>query len=76
MILAGLLGVTSCSNFTDIQPKGVNTLSTTDQLELLFNNEITLDIRDLQSIGGDIVSGTNNIPADMTMFIVLAALMC
>lgn len=67
MMLAGLLGVTSCSNFTDIQPKGVNTLSTTDQLELLFNNEITLDIRDLQSIGGDIVSGTNNIPADMTM---------
>ena len=53
MILVGLLGVTSCSNFTDIQPKGVNTLSTTDQLELLFNNEITLDIRDLQSIGGD-----------------------
>lgn len=66
-MLAGLLGVTSCSDFTDLQPKGVNTLSTTDQLELLFNNEITLNISDLQNIGGDIVAGANNIPAAMSM---------
>ena len=34
-----ILLATSCAQFTDIQPKGKNLLSTTDELELLLNRE-------------------------------------
>lgn len=68
IIMVAALMATSCSDFTDVQPKGVNMLSTTDQLELLFNNEISLSATDLVSIGDNAVIGTGfNVLNDMSV---------
>ena len=65
--MAVALAVTSCSDFTDIKPKGKNLLSTTDELELLFNNDIDINLSDLYNIGGGVVSGANHIPSELAM---------
>jgi len=53
--VAGLL-MTSCADFTDIQPKGENLLSSTDDLELLLNTD-TYDFysMDCWRIGSNII---------------------
>ena len=38
-IIAALLLLASCAEFTDLKPKGMNMLSTADELELLLNTE-------------------------------------
>lgn len=50
-----LLPFTSCSDFTDIQPKGKSLLATTNDLDLLFNNEMELSSTDLRNVGGDVL---------------------
>lgn len=68
IIMVATLMATSCSDFTDLQPKGVNMLSTTDQLELLFNNEITVSVTDLITIGDNAVVGAGmNVLNDMAV---------
>jgi tetratricopeptide (TPR) repeat protein len=52
----------SCSDFTDVQPKGKNLLSTTDQLEMLLNNEFYMRVNDMRHISGDIIYAFENVP--------------
>ncbi|MBO6125051.1 MAG: RagB/SusD family nutrient uptake outer membrane protein [Bacteroidaceae bacterium] len=67
ILMAAALAATSCSDFTDIKPKGKNLLSTTDELELLFNNDIDISLSDVYNIGGGVVSGANHIPSELAM---------
>lgn len=66
LIYSILLGIAlligSCSDFTDVQPKGKNLLSTTDQLEMLLNNEFKLSTSDLYVLCGDMIRASSNIP--------------
>ena len=39
LFLVGASVLSSCSDFTEIDQKGMNLLSTTDQLEMLLNQE-------------------------------------
>lgn len=55
LYLFALLPFTSCSDFTDIQPKGKNLLTSTNDLDLLFNNEMELSTFDLLNSGGDVL---------------------
>lgn len=65
VIYSLLIGATilaaSCSKFTDVQPKGKNLLATTDQLEMLLNQEFDLDDSDMRQMAGDIISAFENI---------------
>lgn len=54
-ILAGAITLTSCSDFTDIDPKGKNLLSTTADLELLLNAEYSIRPVTMQEICGDVI---------------------
>ena len=50
-----LLLVSSCSDFTDIKPKGKNLLNSTNDLELLLNNEMETKITDFYEVGSDVI---------------------
>ncbi|MCR4593216.1 MAG: RagB/SusD family nutrient uptake outer membrane protein [Bacteroidaceae bacterium] len=67
ILMAAALAATSCSDFTDIKPKGKNLLSTTDELELLFNNDIDISLSDVYNIGGSVINTSRQIPADLAM---------
>lgn len=62
LLLGGLLSSTSCSDFTDIQPKGKNLLTTTTQLEMLLNAEFDMASSDWQMMCGDMIYSFENIP--------------
>ena len=49
MIAAAGLMITSCEDFTDIQPKGENLLGSTNDLELLLNTENSLSSEAISS---------------------------
>ena len=51
------LALTSCEDFTDVQPKGKNLLSTTDQLEMLLNYEYSGGNNDMRIMAGDMIYG-------------------
>ena len=51
-LLVGTMMLASCSDYTEIQPKGMSLLNSAEELELLFNQDMELDLRDLQYIGG------------------------
>lgn len=61
-LLGGSLLLGSCSDFTDIQPKGKNLLSTTDELDMLLNNEFRYGSKDRQELCGDMITTLQNIP--------------
>ena len=46
LFLVGASVLSSCSDFTEIDQKGMNLLSTTDQLEMLLNQEYNIRIAD------------------------------
>ena len=50
-----VLTFTSCEDFTDVQPKGKNLLSTTDQLEMLLNYEYEGGNTDMRVMAGDMI---------------------
>lgn len=60
LVAVGMMS--SCSDFTDIQPKGTNLLNTTDQLALLFNNEITPSFTAMSNVGGSTIYTYNDVP--------------
>lgn len=64
IFLSTCLLLVSCAEFTDLQPKGKNLLSTTDELELLLNYEYRYlgSNYDFFQMCGDIISSTSNIP--------------
>ncbi len=51
-LLVGTMMLASCSDYTEIQPKGMSLLNSAEELELLFNQDMELALRDLQYIGG------------------------
>ncbi|MBQ8034434.1 MAG: RagB/SusD family nutrient uptake outer membrane protein [Bacteroidales bacterium] len=53
-VLSALL-FASCEDFTDLQPKGKNLLSTTTELELLLNNEFYMGTDDFRETVGDMI---------------------
>jgi len=62
-LLAGAILLTvSCSKFTDIEPKGKNLLSTTDQLEMLLNKIFMMNDDDMRWMSGDVIRTFQNIP--------------
>jgi len=64
IIFGVALIISSCSDFTDIQPKGKNLLATTDQLEMLLNNKFFYYIgeTDEREMCGDIIRAFENVP--------------
>lgn len=62
ILLGTALLTGSCSDFTDVQPKGKNLLSTTDQLEMLLNNEFQISSSDLHILCGDMIRSFSNVP--------------
>ncbi|MDE5928642.1 MAG: hypothetical protein K2G98_09225, partial [Duncaniella sp.] len=54
-MLAGAMMMTSCADFTEIDPKGKNLLSSTADLELLLNAEYSVDVTDMQQVCGDVI---------------------
>lgn len=65
LIIVGALFFTSCSDFTDIQPKGKNLLSTTDEIEMLLNSEFYLSSTDAQMMSGDMLRLLSNVANEL-----------
>lgn len=55
----------SCDDFTDLQPKGKNLLTTTDELELLLNAEYNGGNSDMRIIAGEIIRETGNVASEI-----------
>lgn len=70
ILYSTLLGITmltsSCSDFTDLQPKGKNLLETTDQLEMLLNAEFATLPCDEMVMCGDVVNASSNVPSQIS----------
>ena len=60
LAVAGLL-MSSCESFTDLEPKGKNLLTTTDQLEMLLNTEYDGSGKDMRLMAGDMIYAYSNI---------------
>ena len=52
---------TSCESFTELEPKGKNLLTTTDQLEMLLNKEYNGCGSDMRLIAGDMIKAYSNV---------------
>ena len=61
ILAAVALLLTSCEDFTDVQPKGKNLLSTTDQLEMLLNYEYSGGVTDMRIVAGDMIYAYSNL---------------
>lgn len=65
ILLTATLALASCAKFTDLKPKGMNMLSSADELELLLNIEYRSHLNecfDLYQLPGDVIPGpTGNI---------------
>ncbi len=59
VILTTCLLLASCAEFTELQPKGMNLLSTVDELELLLNAEFEGPTSDMKRMCGDMISYAN-----------------
>lgn len=61
LMAAAALLLTSCEDFTDLQPKGKNLLSTTDELEMLLNYEYSGYGQDMRTMAGDMIYTFSNL---------------
>ena len=60
LAVAALL-FSSCESFTDLEPKGKNLLTTTDQLEMLLNVEYEGCAYDMRQMAGDMIYAYSNV---------------
>lgn len=60
LAIAALL-FSSCESFTDLEPKGKNLLTTTDQLEMLLNATYDGCAYDMRQMAGDMIYAYSNI---------------
>lgn len=60
LAIAALL-FSSCESFTDLEPKGKNLLTTTDQLEMLLNKEYEGCAYDMRQMAGDMIHAYSNV---------------
>ena len=51
----------SCESYTELEPKGKNLLTTTDQLEMLLNKEHEGCSSDMRQMAGDMIYAYNNV---------------
>lgn len=51
----------SCESFTELEPKGKNLLTTTDQLEMLLNKEYEGCSSDMRQMAGDMIYAYSNV---------------
>ena len=58
LFLVGASVLSSCSDFTEIDQKGMNLLSTTDQLEMLLNQEYNMPIFSVYAVRYSIIPAT------------------
>jgi len=65
-LLSAMLLTISCSDYTDLQPKGKNLLTTTDHIEMLFNREYSFSNTDWRVVCGDAVSGFSYISTEIS----------
>ncbi len=65
ILAAAALLLTSCEDFTDVQPKGKNLLTTTEQLEMLLNYEYQGGNSDMRVMAGDMINAYSNIATDI-----------
>lgn len=61
LLAVAALMLTSCEDFTDLQPKGKNLLTTTDQLEMLLNTELQGCSSDMRQMAGDMIYAFSNV---------------
>ena len=61
LLAVAALMLTSCEDFTDLQPKGKNLLTTTDQLEMLLNSELRGCGSDMRQMAGDMIYAFSNV---------------
>lgn len=61
LLAAAVLLLTSCESFTDLEPKGKNLLTTTDQLEMLLNKEYEGCSSDMRQMAGDMLYAYDNL---------------
>ncbi len=61
LLAVAMLMLSSCESFTDLEPKGKNLLSTTDQLELLLNAAFNGCADDMRLMAGDMIYAYSNI---------------
>lgn len=66
LLAVATLTLSSCEDFTDLQPKGKNLLTTTDQLEMLLNAEFGGYGADMRVMAGDMISAYSNIATDIS----------
>lgn len=68
LVMAGVMTFGSCSDFTDVEPKGKNLLTTTDQLEMLLNGEIDFEVSDMTQMCGDMIRYTgDDVPTQISL---------
>lgn len=60
LAIAALL-CSSCESFTDLEPKGKNLLTTTDQLEMLLNATYDGCAHDMRQMAGDMIYAYSNV---------------
>lgn len=65
-LLAGTMMMTSCADFTEIDPKGKNLLSTTADLELLLNAKYSISPTEMQEVCGDVIYSVEPIATKLT----------
>lgn len=63
-LLAGTMMLTSCTDFTEIEPKGMSMLGSVEELELLLNQNMELSLTQLSTVGGSTIYGPEDILAD------------
>lgn len=56
-----ILATASCEDFTDIQPKGMNLLTSVDQLEMLLNYQYSFGSNDMKVMCGDMIYSFSNL---------------
>jgi len=66
LMMCGALVLSSCSDFTDIQPKGKNLLTTADELEMLLNAEIDFEDKHERVMAGDMINSATNVPNQLS----------
>lgn len=62
LLTVHILMLTACSDYTDLQPKGKNLLSTATQLEMLLNEEYMTICTDMKSVCSDLCPAVENLP--------------
>ena len=65
LVGGAVLTTTSCEDFTELQPKGKNLLTTASQLEMLLNCNYEVRHVELSELCGDMISTSTNVASQI-----------